>query len=187
MNRLIAFIQRAATGKAVLAFFIPAMAVYALMLLVTIPMVGQYAPGMQLFDLSPAGYSHQYAVTLLDALGDEGREAYLYRQLPLDAVYPALFAISCSLMLSWLFAKSFRPESGIFHLCLVPLAAGLFDYLENFCIVGMLLSYPQVSWLNVALASTMTILKSGLTAAFFLLLAAGAIMAWKSGRRESAS
>lgn len=177
MNKLIAFIQRAATGKAVLGFFIPAMAVYALMLLVTIPMVEQHAPGMKLFDLSPTGYSHHYAMSLLNALGDGGRNSYLYRQLPLDFIYPGLFAISCCLMLSWLFSKSFKPESGIFYLCLVPVAAGLFDYLENICIVRILVSYPHVTELNVTLASTMTIFKSGLTSAFFLLLAAGAILA----------
>jgi len=187
MSNLIAFIQRAARGKAVIGFFIPAMTVYALMLLVAIPMVGQHAPGMELFDLSPTGYSHLYAMTLLNALGDEGRYTYLYRQLPLDFIFPGLFAISCSLMLSWLFAKCFRPESAVFYLCLVPVAAGLFDYLENIGIVRMLLTYPHVTELNVSLASTMTILKSGLTTAFFLSLAAGIYMAWKSGRHTKAT
>jgi len=183
MNTLIGFIQRAATGKAVLGFFIPAMAVYALMLLVTIPMVGQHAPGMQLFDLSPAGYSHQDAMTLLDALGDAGREAYLYRQLPLDALFPGLFAISGCLMLAWLFAKCFRPESAIFYLCLIPVAAGLFDYLENVCIVRMLITYPHVTELNDMLSSSMTILKSLLTTLHILLLIAATLLALKTGRK----
>jgi hypothetical protein len=107
MHNLVVSIQQAATRKRVLSFFIPAMVVYALMLLNTIPQVEQYSAGMKLFDLSPSGYSYQYALELLSTLGNTGRATYLYRQLPLDFVYPGLFAVSFCLLQSWLFAMSF--------------------------------------------------------------------------------
>ncbi len=171
--------QNIATGKAVLGFFIPAMVVYSIMLLYTIPQVGKYAQGMKLFDLSPTGYSFEYALELLSTLGVKGRDLYLYHQLPLDFIYPGLFAVSCCLLLSWLFAKTLNANSKMFYLCLVPVVAGLFDYLENIFIVHMLISYPNVTELHVFISSFMTLLKSGITTAFFLLLLVGVILILK--------
>ncbi len=176
MRKLLSFIQQVSTGKVVLAFFIPAMIVYFIMLLYTIPQVAAYAPGMKLFDLSPMGYTFEYAVKLLEHLGREGREHYLYQQLPLDFIYPGLFAVSCSLLLSWLFLKSQDMNSKLFYFCYIPLAAGLFDYCENIFIVRILTSYPDVSIISISLASTMTIVKSVLTTVFFVLLIIAVIL-----------
>ena len=96
---LIGLMQGKASGKNVLLLFVLTMAVYMLMLLVTIPRVQSYAPDTALFDLSPTGYSHSQALTLLQTLGHAGRDAYLFPQLALDFVYPGLFAICFSLML----------------------------------------------------------------------------------------
>ena len=111
---LLSFLHRVSTGKVVLAFIIPAIIVYFIMLLYTIPQVSAYAPGINLFDLSPTGYSFEYAIKLLDTLGSEGRELYLYGQLPLDFIYPGLFAVSCSLLLSWLLLTTQKTNSKIF-------------------------------------------------------------------------
>ncbi len=111
---LLSFLHRVSTGKVVLAFIIPAIIVYFIMLLYTIPQVSAYAPGINLFDLSPTGYSFEYAIKLLDTLGSDGRELYLYRQLPLDFIYPGLFAVSCSLLLSWLLLTTQKTNSKIF-------------------------------------------------------------------------
>lgn len=189
MRKLLSFIQSVSTGKAVLALFIPAMIVYFIMLLYTIPQVAKYAPGMNLFDLSPVGYSFEYANELLGVLGVDGRGAYLYKQLPLDFIYPGLFALSCGLLLSWLFLKSQNESSKIFYFCFVPMAAGLFDYLENISIIHLLTSYPNISGISVSLASAMTIIKSGLTTAFFVLLIVGLVLflrsKWKTNNQRN--
>ncbi len=185
MRKFIVFMQNNATGKAVLGFFIPAMVVYSIMLLYTIPQVGEYAQGMKLFDLSPTGYSFEYALELLSALGVKGRDLYLYHQLPLDFIYPGLFAVSCCLLLSWLFAKTLNANSKMFYFCLVPLAAGLFDYLENILIIQILISYPNVTELHVFISSFMTILKSGITTAFFLLLLVAVVLFLKHKLTEN--
>ena len=114
--KVLSFMQRVSTGKVVLALIIPAIIVYFTMLLYTIPQVSAYARGINLFDLSPTGYSFEYAIKLLDTLGSGGRELYLYRQLPLDFIYPGLFAVSCSFLLSWLFLKTQQTNSKIFYL-----------------------------------------------------------------------
>ena len=168
--------QRVSTGKVVLAFIITAIIVYFIMLLYTIPQVSAYAPGINLFDLSLTGYSFEYAVKLLDTLGSEGRELYLYRQLPLDFIYPGLFAVSCSLLLSWLFLKTQQTNSKLFYFCYIPVAAGCFDYFENIFIVSILTSYPNVSEVSISIASVMTIVESVLTTAFFVLLIIGVIL-----------
>ncbi len=189
MRKLLSFIQSVSTGKVVLALFIPAMIVYFIMLFYTIPQVAEYAPGMNLFDLSPVGYSFEYAKELLGVLGVDGRGAYLYKQLPLDFIYPGLFALSCGLLLSWLFLKSQNESSKIFYFCFVPMAAGLFDYLENICIIHLLTSYPNISGISVSLASAMTIIKSGLTTAFFVLLIVGLVLflrsKWKTNNQRN--
>jgi len=176
MKKLLSFMQKISTGKTVLALFIPAMIVYCIMLFYTIPQVEQYAPEIALFDLSPTGYSLEYANKLLATLGVDGRETYLYNQLPFDFIYPGLFALSCSLLLSWLFLKSQNESSKIFYFCFIPMFAGLFDYLENIYIIHLLTSYPNISNLSVSLASVMTIIKSGLTTVFFVLLIIGFIL-----------
>jgi len=185
MKNIIAHIQIFATGKTVLGFFIPAMTIYFIMLLHTIPQVMQYAPEMKLFDMSPTGYSFLYAVELLNTLGVEGRGSYLYQQLPLDFIYPGLFAVSCCLLLTWLFSKSLNKNSKMFYLCFVPVAAGLFDYLENISIVNMLISYPNIAEFHVSIASNLTILKSAFTTAFFVILMLAVVLLLKRKRTEN--
>lgn len=186
IGKVITFIQKAATGKMVLYFLVPAMIVYSLMLIYTIPQVEQHAQGMKLFDLSPSGYSYEYALELLGVLGTSGRSIYLYHQLPMDFIYPGLFAVSCCLLLSWLFSKSLKSRSKIFYLCLIPVAAGFFDYLENLCIIHMLTSYPNVTESQVVLSSILTILKSGFTTVFFILLVVGIILFFQQKRKDKA-
>jgi hypothetical protein len=170
VKNLITIIQSKSTGKNVILFFIPAMIVYALMLSYTIPKVEEHSDGKKLFDLLPGGYSYEYAKELLTVLGDKGRDLYLYIQLPLDFLYPGLFAISCSLLLSWLFLKITEPSSRWFYFCLIPVAAGAFDYAENILIVSMISGYPDISQGQVEIASLVMISKSALTTLFFIVL-----------------
>ena len=166
-------LKSAATGKNVLLFLIPASVIYMVMLLYTIPSVKQYVPGMEIFDMAPTGYSYEYAMQLLGALGGAGRDSYLYKQLPLDFIYPALFAISSCLLMAWVFLKGkvFAPR--MYYLCFVPIVAGFMDYLENAQIILMILKYPDVSENQVTMASLSTIGKSGLTTIFFVILVVG--------------
>jgi len=143
------------------------------MLFYSIPIVESFAPDTALFDLSPSGYSYQHAMSLLEELGNDGRQIYLSRQLPLDFIYPGLFAISYTLLLVWLFSKSVSDTSKVFCLAFIPALGGLFDYLENIYIIRMINSFPDLSISLVQVASTFTLLKSIFTTVFFLLLFAG--------------
>ena len=186
MHRFIDKMVGVASGRNVLIFFIPSLAVYLLMILHTIPGVESYAPEMKIFDLSPSGYSYDYAVKLLSALGNDGRKEYLSRQLPLDFIYPALFSISSFLMLAWLFLKRNDKGSRIFYLCFVPIVAGIFDYLENIQIVLMILNYPDITKAQVILSSAFTMVKSGLTSLFFFILLFAFIRLWVGSKSTKA-
>lgn len=174
-NDYIYKLKSTATGKNVLLFLIPSLVIYFSMLLYTIPMVKQYASGMELFDLSPTGYSYEYSMKLLEILGDKGRDTYLYIQLPLDLIYPALFAISSCLLLAWVFSKGKVSAPAMYYLCMIPMFAGLLDYLENIHIFLMITNYPDISENQVAISSLMTVGKSVLTTIFFALLIVGLI------------
>ena len=177
---LIGFMLRKATGRNVLLLLVPTMAVYLLMLLVTIPRVQSYAADSALFDLSPGGYSHADAMTLLQSLGDAGREAYLFPQLALDFVYPGLFAICFSLMLIWVYSPRIQAQPKLGYLALLPVFGGLFDYLENVLIIRMISTFPDVSEGLVSAASGFTLLKSGFSTVSFLLLGLGFVLMLKN-------
>ncbi len=168
---------RARSGRCVLALFLLANLVYLAMLFYSIPQVMSHAKGMPLFDLSPSGYSHEQALALLNALGEEGRKAYLFPQLLLDVFYPALFALSYSSLLQWIRQRANLKPVVWGWLGVLPFAVCLFDYGENFMVWRMLISYPDLSASWVAVASAFTVVKSVLTSLYFLGLLV-ALMLW---------
>lgn len=176
MKAIIRFMQKHSTGKVIIVVLVLTMTVYLAMLSYSIPAVTAFAPELPIFDLSPLGYSFNYANELLNALGIEGRNLYLSTQLPLDFIYPGLFSITYSLLLVWLFGKTFNVNSKIYYFAFVPFLAGVFDYVENVFIIKMISSFPDLQVTTVNVASTFTILKSILTLFFFVLLIAGIVL-----------
>jgi len=160
------------SGRVVLILFVITNSLYAVMLFYSLPAVASFAPGTPLFDLSLGGYS----IKLLTTLGAAGRECYLTVQLPLDFVYPALFALTFSSLVVWAAKKYGFTWSKIFWLALLPLVAGLFDYAENVGIVLMLTRYPEVSEGLVQTASFFTVVKSACTTVYFVGLIACVIV-----------
>ncbi len=163
------------TGRNVIFLLVITQIIYFLMLLYTIPTVMSYANGMKILDLMPMGYSADYAKRLFDELGVVGRNYYLFRQIPLDMIYPFLFAVTYSLLLTYLFKKSFDSESKLQFLSIIPLFGGFFDYLENIGIIIMLFSYPKFSAILASVTNLFSILKSISTTLFFVLLVIGIV------------
>lgn len=158
-------------GKKVLLFFIGATIFYVLMLTLTIPSVMGHAGGMKLLDMMPLGYNIAYVDTLFSSLDEVGRNAYLYRQIPLDMIYPLLFAISFCLLLAYFLNKLNKLQTPFLYICLLPLVAGAADYAENIGIIAMLTNYPQISKNAVLLTNSFSLLKStGTTLCFVVLI-----------------
>jgi hypothetical protein len=164
------YIKKNINGKTVLTLFILCNIVYAIMLIVTIPQVMKYSGGMKILDMMPTGYDPQYVQTLFTALGTAGRDSYLYHQLPVDLIYPALFGISSSLVIAYFLNKIGKFEGKLFYLSLLPLCSGLFDYGENIGIINMLRSYPNISTIQVQTTSIFSVLKSTFTSIYFIVL-----------------
>lgn len=167
------FLTKYANGKNVLISLIITQVIYFVMVLYTIPNLMSYAGGMNILDMISLGYKPEYVKSLLEQLGPIGRDYYLYTQLPLDMIYPLLFAVTYSLLLIYLFSKIFNHSSKIQLLALIPILAGLFDYFENLGIITMLIIFPIFSETIAEITNVFSIIKSISTTSFFMLLIFG--------------
>ena len=170
MRKLQAKIEGNLKGKKILFLFLLTNFVYAFMLIVTIPKVMTFSNGLKLLDMMPTGYDSDYVNLLFETLGDHGRYAYLYNQIPIDMIYPLLFGISYCLILAYFLNKLHKLKNPLFYLCLLPLIAGLFDYMENIGIITMLANYPNNSQILIKITNGFTIIKSLTTTVYFLSL-----------------
>lgn len=163
-------IERNLSGKKVLIFFLLSMTFYLTMLLVTIPRLMSMSGGMKILDMMPTGYDAEYVNDLFLKLGESGRQAYMYNQIPLDLVYPALYGIGFCLVLAWFLKRMGKLRGNLFYFCLLPVFAGVFDYCENFGIIAMLQAWPEIPESLVSITNLFSILKSGLTSVYFIVL-----------------
>lgn len=170
MKSIRSIINTNLAGKKVAFLFLLSTLVYIFMICVTIPHVTRHAQGMLLLDMMPMGYDFEYVNALFNSLGEAGRHAYLYRQIPVDMVYPFLFAFSYSLVLAYFLKKLNKLEGPFFYFCFLPFIAGLADYVENFGIVVLLTKYPDFSTLSVTITSIFSLVKSSVTTIYFLVL-----------------
>jgi hypothetical protein len=164
------FLEKNITGKKVISLFILTNAVYAFMLTVTIPKTMEFSKGMKLLDMMPMGYNLNYVNELFNSLGEIGRETYLTKQLPLDMLYPILFGLTYCLILAYFLKKLNKLNSPFTYLCLIPIIAGIADYFENFGIITMLKSYPDLTEISVKTTSSFSLIKSISTTTFFIVL-----------------
>lgn len=163
-------INKNLNGKSILSLFVLTQVVYVIMLTITIPKVMSYSNGMNLLDMIPTGYNAEYVYSLLETLGEKGRHAYLFNQIPLDLIYPSLFGVTYCLLLVYVLQKLGKAESYLFYTCLIPLFSGLFDYVENIGIITMLKSYPAHSETVAQATSVFSVLKSSFTTVTLTLL-----------------
>lgn len=87
-------------------------------------------------------YTPDQAYAILAAMGEAGWAFYLTHILPLDMFVPFFYALFLSTAISWLLHTWLPAESRWHRLNIVPVIGGLFDYLENFGILAMLLAWP---------------------------------------------
>ena len=170
MKRLTKFINGNISGKKVLGLFILTNAVYLYMLTVTIPKTMGFSDGMKLLDMIPTGYDLNYVSELFNSLGEIGRETYLTNQIPVDMIYPLLFGLTYCLLLAYFLKKLNKLNTPFTYLCIIPIIAGIADYLENFGIIAMLKSYPELTEITVKITNSFSVLKSISTSVFFIVL-----------------
>jgi len=170
MNFLKNILSKNIQGQKVAVLFIVTNLVYILMVLVTIPKIMNFSNGIKVLDMLPFGYDFEYVNNLFLELGSNGRNFYLYKQIPIDMIYPFLFGITYCLVLAFFLKKINKFDSPLIYLSLLPLIAAFFDYMENFGTINLLNNYPNISELEVKMNSSFTIIKSLTTTAFFIAL-----------------
>jgi len=170
MKRIEKILTKNIKGKRVLILFLITNLIYAFMLIITIPKVMIFSNGIKLLDMMPTGYDSAYVENLFNLLGEKGRNTYLYRQIPIDMIYPLFFGISYCLLLAYFLDKLKKLNSFYIYLCLLPIIAGIFDYLENLGIITMLINYPVYSQKLIVSTNIFTIIKSMTTTIYFVTL-----------------
>jgi hypothetical protein len=95
-----------------------------------------------------------------------------------DMIYPLLFGLSYCLLLGYFLKKLNKLNSPYSFLSLLPIIAGIADYLENFGIITMLKSYPELKETTVYATNLFSVIKSISTSLFFMTLIVVLIAFW---------
>ena len=140
MRRYFEFAGRTRTLLATFA----ATAVFLVLVFPNLPIDGE------LLDLKP-GYSFDEAMASMEEYGPEGRTVYAWSSMLLDTLFPLVYVTLFAGLI-----HRFRLTDGTWWLAFVPVAAGVWDLLENIQITAMLVGYPDVGPTQVAWASTFT-------------------------------
>lgn len=122
---------------------------------------------------------------MAEAYGEQGRQAYIHARFTFDLLWPLVYTAFLCTSLSWLNRKAFPGDSPWQRMNLVPLAAMLFDFLENISTSLVMAQYPAPVPLAAALAPFFTLAKWILVMGSFVLLiiSAGAAL-WRRLRKN---
>jgi hypothetical protein len=131
-------------------------------------------------------YSPEKAYNLISSYGEQGRQYYAMIELTLDLIYPLISALLFSFVTLYTFHHGFPGFPWTDQLALVPFGILLADYLENACIIIMLVSYPRQLSFVAEISNIFTVIKLALTP-FELFFLAG-LIGWlirriRSGRK----
>jgi len=106
-------------------------------------------------------YSAEQAYEIIGQYGTEGRDYYNYIQI-VDFFFPAAYALFFALLITYLLQRRNWLETPWCRLALIPLVAGLCDWLENTGIFIMLRRYPASFDIVAQMTNMVCILKFGL-------------------------
>jgi hypothetical protein len=122
-------------------------------------------------------YTPDKVYGMVEAYGEFGRALYRNVELTIDIIYPIVYTLFFSLLITWLFQRGFAAESKMQRLNVVPFGAWLFDLLENLGIVGMLSVYPSSPALLAWATAIFTLIKWSFAGASMILLLVGIVEA----------
>lgn len=158
------------------------MALFVVMMafiLLTLPMAEEASAGIEGLD-SRGSYSLAEAHSTVASYSAEGRESLRIFYLTVDVINPLLYASFFALLISWVFQRAFPADNRLQRLNLVPLAAILFDLLENTSIVRLFAAYPSQPDSIARLAQIGSAGKFSLVSMSAVLILMGLLaLAWK--------
>jgi hypothetical protein len=130
-------------------------------------------------------YTPKELYDMADAYGDQGRAAYIRARFSFDLIWPIVYTLFLSTAISWIFARSFPPESRWRWANLTPLIGMLFDYLENISTSIVMYRYPTLTPLIAWAAPLFTAVKWIFVSGSFGLLLIGVPIALLQRAREA--
>jgi len=113
--------------------------------------------------------------------GEEGRQAYIFARWTFDLIYPLVYVAFLTFGISWFFNFLSSWPKNLIITNLLPLLAGLFDYLENTATSLVMSFYPNKLAVIPLLASAFTSIKwilVGLSFLVYFLFASAALFNW---------
>ena len=118
-------------------------------------------------------YTPDVAYAEIAGYGAERRSEIIMVSLIADSLYPFAYAFTLAMLITLTFRRVFPLESLMQRLHLFPFGALVFDFLENFTIVTLILLYPRQHYGLARLASAFTSTKWVLVSISGLLAVVG--------------
>ena len=100
------------------------------------------------------GYTYEQAIAVLTEYGEEGRVLYVWMSLSLDTLLPVAYT---SFLVGLI--KRLQTFTWMSWFIVLPILSGCLDILENVQLIVMMFQYPEISEIQVNVASTITQLK----------------------------
>jgi hypothetical protein len=114
-------------------------------------------------------YSAEQAYEMVGQYGPDGRDYYNYIQI-VDFFFPAAYALFFALLITYLLQWRNWLETPWRQLALIPLVAGLCDWLENAGIFIMLRRYPAPFDIVAQMTNIFCVLKFALIGSSMLVV-----------------
>jgi len=159
------------------------LAALVLYVLVTWPRLGAAPAGWVAPLDARLFYTPEEAFSTVASYGDAAR-FWILMYLTWDVVNPILYTLALGLSISWLFRRGLGPENKLRRLNVLPIGAGLFDLLENACVVTLLAVYPGRPAVVARMSTVFTTGKFGFLFASIALVVAGLIACLISSLRR---
>jgi hypothetical protein len=147
--------SKLANGKTILFLL-------SLFLLVNFFVIPAIYPKFETLDMQ-FSYTPDEAYELISSYGEQGRVYYAVVEGTLDVAYPLITALLFSLITLYTFKKAFPDSKWVWYLSLTSYLVLLVDYLENICVITMLLAYPRKLFPVAQMSNFFTVAKFALT------------------------
>jgi uncharacterized BrkB/YihY/UPF0761 family membrane protein len=133
-------------------------------------------------------YSADDLYQMAEEYGEAGREAYIRARFTFDIAWPLVYTFFLVTTISWIYSRTFPPESWWQRANLAPIMAMVFDLLENLSTSLVMYRFPERTPVVDSLATVFTSLKWFFVTGSFLLLIGGILVGlrrWYKRRRAA--
>lgn len=154
IRKLSLWINRISKGWVVL------ITLFIMILFLAFVLPGQAEKSQEYSGISPDTtffYQPRKLISAAESYGPDGRGAYIYNRWTFDLVFPLVYVGFLTTGISWFLRN--KEIKSIQLVNLLPISAGIFDYLENSATTLVMAIYPKVSYLVAFLASGFTLIK----------------------------